>query len=24
MDEAEVHLLDGTFLGRVRQLKAFG
>jgi len=24
MDEAEVHLLDGTFLGRVGQLKAFG
>jgi len=24
MDEAEVHLLDGTFLGRVKQLKAFG
>jgi putative SbcD/Mre11-related phosphoesterase len=23
MDEAEVHLLDGTYLGRVRQLKAF-
>ena len=24
MDEAEVHLLDGTYLGHVRQLKAFG
>ena len=24
MDEAEVHLLDGTYLGRVKQLKAFG
>jgi putative SbcD/Mre11-related phosphoesterase len=24
MDDAEVHLLDGTYLGRVRQLKAFG
>jgi len=24
MDDAEVHLLDGTFLGRVKQLKAFG
>jgi putative SbcD/Mre11-related phosphoesterase len=24
MDNAEVHLLDGTYLGRVRQLKAFG
>jgi hypothetical protein len=24
MDEAEVHLLDGTFLGRVKQLKALG
>jgi putative SbcD/Mre11-related phosphoesterase len=24
MDEAEVHLLDGTYLGRVRQLKALG
>lgn len=24
MDQAEVHLLDGTYLGRVRQLKAFG
>jgi putative SbcD/Mre11-related phosphoesterase len=24
MNEAEVHLLDGTYLGRVRQLKALG
>ena len=24
LDDAEVHLLDGTFLGRVKQLKAFG
>ena len=24
LDEAEVHLLDGTYLGRVKQLKAFG
>lgn len=24
MDSAEVHLLDGTYLGRVRQLKSFG
>jgi len=24
MDEAEVHLLDGTYLGRVKQLKTFG
>ena len=24
LNEAEVHLLDGTFLGRVKQLKAFG
>ncbi len=24
MDEAEVHLLDGTYLGRVKQLRAFG
>lgn len=24
MDEAEVHLLDGTYLGHVEQLKAFG
>lgn len=24
MDDAEVHLLDGTYLGRVSQLKAFG
>lgn len=24
MDNAEVHLLDGTYLGRVKQLKAFG
>jgi putative SbcD/Mre11-related phosphoesterase len=24
MDGAEVHLLDGTYLGRVRQLKSFG
>jgi putative SbcD/Mre11-related phosphoesterase len=24
MDDAEVHLLDGTYLGRVKQLKAFG
>lgn len=24
MDEAEVHLLDGTYLGHVKQLKAFG
>ncbi len=24
MDDAEVHLLDGTYLGHVRQLKAFG
>ena len=24
LDEAEVHLLDGTYLGRVRQLRAFG
>jgi putative SbcD/Mre11-related phosphoesterase len=24
MDGAEVHLLDGTYLGRVKQLKAFG
>jgi putative SbcD/Mre11-related phosphoesterase len=24
IDDAEVHLLDGTFLGRVKQLKAFG
>ncbi len=24
MDDAEVHLLDGTYLGRVRQLRAFG
>ena len=24
VDEAEVHLLDGTYLGRVKQLKAFG
>lgn len=24
MDDAEVHLLDGTYLGRVRQLKAYG
>jgi len=24
MDDAEVHLLDGTYLGRVKQLKMFG
>jgi putative SbcD/Mre11-related phosphoesterase len=24
LDEAEVHLLDGTYLGRVRQLRVFG
>lgn len=24
MDDAEVHLLDGTYLGRVKQLRAFG
>jgi putative SbcD/Mre11-related phosphoesterase len=24
LDEAEVHLLDGTYLGHVRQLRAFG
>jgi metallophosphoesterase superfamily enzyme len=24
LDEAEVHLLDGTYLCRVRQLRAFG
>lgn len=24
MDEAEVHLLDGTYLGHVKELKAFG
>jgi putative SbcD/Mre11-related phosphoesterase len=24
MNEAEIHLLDGTYLGRVRQLRAFG
>jgi putative SbcD/Mre11-related phosphoesterase len=24
MNEAEVHLLDGTYLGRIKQLKAFG
>jgi hypothetical protein len=24
MNEAEVHLLDGTYLGHVKQLKAFG
>jgi hypothetical protein len=24
MSDAEVHLLDGTYLGRVRQLKSFG
>lgn len=24
MDDAEVHLLDGTYLGRVKQLKSFG
>jgi hypothetical protein len=24
IDDAEVHLLDGTYLGHVKQLKAFG
>ena len=24
MNEAEIHLLDGTYLGRIRQLRAFG